>query len=92
MEIIAQEHETFVLIERKDNGWVITMPGEAEYPLFRSEVYEDVDETHLDHLLSLRRLLLNVMDALGEYNNKHEEHRLEIRVIDQEGKEVEDND
>jgi len=30
MEIIAQEHKTFVLIEGKDNGWVITMPGEGE--------------------------------------------------------------
>jgi hypothetical protein len=90
MEIIAQEHETFVLIERKDNGWVITMSGEAEYPLLRSEVYEDVDETHLDHMKSLQLLLLNVKEALGEYNNKHEEHRLEIHVINQEGKEVEE--
>jgi hypothetical protein len=90
MEIIAQEHETFVLIERKDNGWVITHPSDGGWPM--SEVYEDDDKTHLDHLLSLRLLLLNVMDALGEYNSKHEEHRLEIRVIDREGKEVEDND
>jgi hypothetical protein len=90
MEIIAQEHETFVLIERKDNGWVITSPSDGEYARVRSEVYEDDDETHLDHLKSLQLLLLNVMDALGEYNNKHEEHRLEIRVINQEGKEVEE--
>jgi hypothetical protein len=88
MEIIAQEHESFVLIERKDNGWVITMPGEGEYPRFSSEVYEDDDETSLEHLKSLQLLLLNVKEALGEYNSKHEEYRLEISVIDQEGKEV----
>ena len=93
MEIIAQEHETFVLIERKDNGWVITRPSEGECARVRSEVYEDDDdETSLEHLKSLQLLLLNVKEALGEYNSKHNQYRLEIRVIDQEGKEVEDND
>lgn len=91
MKIDYKEGENFVLIERKDNGWVITYPTNgAAWEITNSEVYPDDEDSHLSHLKSLQTLFWSIKEALGEYTKKYEEN-LVFLIREKDGKIMEDD-
>ena len=85
--------DTQVLIARVANGWIIQYPDPmGEGTIEESYAFEekcDEEEQRLEECKALERLLWAVKEGLGEYWQKHSAYNVEIRVVDENGKEVE---
>lgn len=75
-------------IEKVDNGYVLTGQfGDAE--TITKKIIEEKSNENLDELKSMQFLLWEIQEYFGIYNSKHNDYRLEIVVVDKEGKEIE---
>lgn len=80
-----------IRIEKGTNGYILQGKfGDSE--IIQKEVIEIKDmgiEEGLAERKAMQELCWSLMDYFAVFNSKHDKYRLDIRVLDQEGKEIE---
>jgi len=84
MAIVEKDEELFrniVKVEKVNNGFVISNDE-------GTTVIEE-DESKERDCKSIKRMLYEVLEKIGEYGSKHDLERVRIIVVDQNEKEIE---
>ena len=78
-------------IERVTNGFIVQGISATDLPYKEIvEEKEECKEGNLEELRSIQTLFYKITNYFGVYNNKHNKYRLEIKVTDQKGNEIDD--
>ena len=78
-----------ITIEQGRNGFILT--GCDENVPFKILIEEqESDDTNLNECKVYQKLFLEIQNLLGLYNSKHNKYRLEIKITDQKGNEIDD--
>lgn len=87
-----------VKVRRATNGFVMEYLQEIESDseeneyITQEKVFEDNQKASTDEeakLISLRNLFYEIQEYFGCFNSKHNKVNIEIRLINEEGKEIE---
>ena len=78
-----------IKIERGRNGFILTGYDEnVPFKIVRQE--QESNDTNLNECKVYQQLFWEIQKLLGLYNSKHNKYRLEIKVTDQNGNEIDD--
>ena len=77
-------------IERAFNGYILTGTNTNDCPYKLIIEEKEEADSNLVEFKAMQSLFYQIMEYFGVFNSKHNKYRLEIKVTDQEGNEIDD--